>query len=120
MHDHGFTRREFVKWALAASAVTEFSRSFLPKLHAAIQEAVKEYPLIWNASPHDDRGTPRPIEQALIGASVKDPGNPFSLARIVRSFDPCIACAVHLVSPRRALLQTIPLTAWPCPGPAGA
>lgn len=47
MHDHGFTRREFVKWALAAGAVTEFSRSFLPKLHAAIQEAVKEYPLIW-------------------------------------------------------------------------
>ncbi len=77
-------------------------------------------PTTWNASPHDDRGTPGPIEQALIGASVKNPGNPFSLARIVRSFDPCIACAVHLVSPRRALLQTIPLTARPCPGPAGA
>jgi hydrogenase small subunit len=47
MHEYGFTRREFMKWALAATAITEFSESFLPKLRAAIQEAVKEYPLIW-------------------------------------------------------------------------
>lgn len=40
-------RREFAKWAAAAASLTEFSRAFLPKLGAAITEAVKEYPLIW-------------------------------------------------------------------------
>jgi hydrogenase large subunit len=62
-------------------------------------------PTAWNASPRDDRGQPGPIEQALAGAEVKDPSNPISVARIVRSFDPCIACAVHLMTPRGELLK---------------
>ncbi|PKH45448.1 iron hydrogenase, partial [Dehalococcoides mccartyi] len=33
------------------------------------------------------------------GTKVRDNDNPFELVRIVRSFDPCLACAVHLVSP---------------------
>jgi len=53
-------------------------------------------PTTWNASPADDAGVPGPIEQAMIGTTVEDTTNPFALARIVRSFDPCIACAVHL------------------------
>jgi hydrogenase large subunit len=61
-------------------------------------------PTTWNASPHDDRGRPGAIEQALIGAPVKDAANPFSVARIVRSFDPCLACAVHLMTPGGKLL----------------
>lgn len=44
---HGFGRREFLHWAAAATAMTEFSQTFLPKLSAALQEAVKEYPLVW-------------------------------------------------------------------------
>ncbi len=47
MRDHGFSRREFIQWAVAIGAVTEFSEAFLPKVAAAIQGAVKEYPLIW-------------------------------------------------------------------------
>ncbi len=62
-------------------------------------------PTTWNASPHDDKGQPGPIEQALVGAPVKDPANPFSVARIVRSFDPCIACAIHLLTPNGKLLN---------------
>ncbi len=64
-------------------------------------------PTTWNASPRDDAGRPGPIEQALVGTEVKDPSNPFSLARIVRSFDPCIACAVHVVTPSGRLLQKL-------------
>ncbi|HSL24470.1 MAG TPA: nickel-dependent hydrogenase large subunit [Vicinamibacterales bacterium] len=77
-------------------------------------------PTTWNASPHDDRGQPGAMEQALVGAPVKDSENPFAVARIVRSFDPCIACAVHLVTPKRTLLQEIPLAAgrW-LPHPTG-
>ncbi len=66
-------------------------------------------PTTWNASPHDTKGQPGPIEEALLGAPVDDGNNPFAVARIVRSFDPCIACAVHLVTPRGRLLAAVPL-----------
>jgi len=55
-------------------------------------------PTSWNASPKDDRDIPGPMEQTLIGTKIKDEENPFELVRIVRSFDPCLACAVHLIT----------------------
>lgn len=58
-------------------------------------------PTNWNASPRDDRGNMGPIEQALIGTPVADPENPIEVVRVVRSFDPCFACAIHLISPER-------------------
>ncbi len=57
-------------------------------------------PTTWNCSPRDDGGQPGACEQALEGTKVKDAENPFELVRIVRSFDPCIACAVHMVTPK--------------------
>jgi hydrogenase large subunit len=57
-------------------------------------------PTTWNISPMDDKGQHGPIEQALIGTKVKDEKNPFEVVRIVRSFDPCLACAVHCVTPK--------------------
>jgi len=57
-------------------------------------------PTAWNASPKDDRDQPGPIEQTLIGTKIRDEENPFEIVRIVRSFDPCLACAVHLVTAR--------------------
>jgi Ni,Fe-hydrogenase I large subunit len=52
-------------------------------------------PTTWNSSPRDDRGHPGPIEQSLVGTPVNDQDNPIEVTRVVRSFDPCIACAVH-------------------------
>ena len=52
-------------------------------------------PTTWNCSPRDDRGRPGPVEQALVGTPISDKNNPIEAARVVRSFDPCIACAVH-------------------------
>ncbi|MEW6742718.1 MAG: nickel-dependent hydrogenase large subunit [Planctomycetota bacterium] len=52
-------------------------------------------PTTWNCSPRDDRGQPGAVEQALVGTEIADPENPIEAARVVRSFDPCIACAVH-------------------------
>lgn len=52
-------------------------------------------PTTWNASPRDDEGQPGPIEQAIEGTKIKDKNNPFEIVRIVRSFDPCLACAIH-------------------------
>jgi len=63
-------------------------------------------PTTWNVSPRGADGAPGPIEQALTGAKVADEGNPFELVRIVRSFDPCLACAVHLMTPKGKDLGT--------------
>jgi len=52
-------------------------------------------PTTWNASPQDDNGNPGPIEQAIIGTKIRDKNNPCEIVRIVRSFDPCLACAIH-------------------------
>lgn len=57
-------------------------------------------PTTWNISPMDDKGNHGPIEQAIIGTKVKDESNPFEIVRIIRSFDPCLACSVHLVTPK--------------------
>jgi hydrogenase large subunit len=57
-------------------------------------------PTTWNGSPADGAGQPGPIEQSLLGTKVRDQANPFEIVRIVRSFDPCLACAVHLISAR--------------------
>jgi hydrogenase large subunit len=54
-------------------------------------------PTAWNASPKDDKEQPGAVEQAIIGTKVKDKENPFELVRIVRAFDPCLACSVHLL-----------------------
>ena len=54
-------------------------------------------PTTWNGGPKDEKGQHGPIEQALIGTKVKDPKNPFELARIARSYDPCLACSVHTI-----------------------
>lgn len=47
MRKYGFSRRQFMTWAAASGAGLAGSDAFLPKLQAAVQEAVKEYPLIW-------------------------------------------------------------------------
>jgi ferredoxin hydrogenase large subunit/hydrogenase large subunit len=52
-------------------------------------------PTTWNCSPRDDRDVPGAMEQALGGLTVADAANPIEAARVIRSFDPCLACAVH-------------------------
>jgi ferredoxin hydrogenase large subunit/hydrogenase large subunit len=52
-------------------------------------------PTTWNCSPRDDRGVPGTVEQSLVGLPIADAQNPIEAARVVRSFDPCLACAVH-------------------------
>ncbi|MBF0528626.1 MAG: nickel-dependent hydrogenase large subunit [Deltaproteobacteria bacterium] len=54
-------------------------------------------PTTWNASPKDTDGVRGPIEEALVGASVRDVNNPVELGHIVRSFDPCLVCTVHVI-----------------------
>lgn len=67
-------------------------------------EAIKNYqavvPSTWNAGPRDARGQRGPYEAALIKTPVADPDRPLELLRTIHSFDPCLACAVHVVDAR--------------------
>jgi hydrogenase large subunit len=57
-------------------------------------------PSTWNASPRCENGVRGQYEESLIGAPVPDPNNPVNIVRIIRSFDPCLACAVHIIDPQ--------------------
>ncbi|EXJ16094.1 Uptake hydrogenase large subunit [Imhoffiella purpurea] len=56
-------------------------------------------PSTWNAGPRDAGGQPGPYEAALQGHDLADVDQPLEILRTVHSFDPCIACAVHLTDP---------------------
>jgi [NiFe] hydrogenase large subunit len=56
-------------------------------------------PSTWNLCPRDAKGKPGPLEEALIGTPVADPKQPLEVLRTVHSFDPCIACGVHVIDP---------------------
>jgi [NiFe] hydrogenase large subunit len=57
-------------------------------------------PSTWNISPRDDNGVRGPMEQALIGCPVESIEKPVHALRTVHSFDPCVACAVHISEPK--------------------
>lgn len=57
-------------------------------------------PTTWNGSPRDANGQPGACEASLVGTEVADPEKPLEILRTIHSFDPCIACAVHLIEPR--------------------
>jgi hydrogenase large subunit len=56
-------------------------------------------PSTWNAGPRDAAGVEGPYEAALKGQTVLDPKQPLEILRTIHSFDPCLACAVHVVDP---------------------
>ena len=57
-------------------------------------------PSTWNAGPRDEKGQLGAYEASLIGTKVADPEQPLEIIRTIHSFDPCIACAVHVVDTR--------------------
>jgi len=67
-------------------------------------QAIKNYqavvPSTWNAGPRDQQGQPGPYEAALQdNHTLIDPKQPIEILRTIHSFDPCIACAVHVTDP---------------------
>jgi hydrogenase large subunit len=64
-------------------------------------------PSTWNASPRDAKGERSPYEASLIGTPVADPKLPLEILRTIHSFDPCLACAVHLYDDKGATLQRV-------------
>jgi len=56
-------------------------------------------PTTWNGSPRDGSGQRSAYEESLIGTPVAVVDQPLEILRTIHSFDPCVACAVHLYDP---------------------
>jgi hydrogenase large subunit len=67
--------------------------------------AIKNYqavvPTTWNAAPRNENDEKGPYEASLLGTPLADPDKPLEVLRTIHSFDPCLACAVHLVDPAK-------------------
>lgn len=79
--------------------LTEAPRGALGHWLIVDNHKIKSYqcivPTTWNCSPRDDQNQPGAVEKSLEGTLIEDPAQPIEAGRVVRSFDPCIACAVH-------------------------
>lgn len=62
-------------------------------------------PTTWNASPLDTAGQHGALEASLLGLEVPDADNPLPVVRVIHSFDPCLACAVHLLRPGKQMTE---------------
>ncbi|GHT12031.1 hydrogenase 2 large subunit [Bacteroidia bacterium] len=89
-------------WPKEAQGVglTEAPRGALAHFIKIKNNRVENYQLVvpstWNASPRDEKGQLSAYEASLIGTPVHDPKQPLEILRTIHSFDPCLACAVHL------------------------
>lgn len=90
------------QWADKAQGVglAEAPRGALAHFIVIENSRVKNYQLVvpstWNASPRDEKGIRSAYEASLAGTPVHDPKQPLEILRTIHSFDPCLACAVHL------------------------
>ncbi|MFH1137792.1 MAG: nickel-dependent hydrogenase large subunit [Pseudomonadota bacterium] len=95
---------EFPKGEVMGVGLTDVPRGALG--HWIVMEGgkIKNYqqvvPSTWNLGPRCENGKLGPVEEALIGTPVADPEKPLEILRTVHSFDPCIACAVHVIDPK--------------------
>ena len=64
-------------------------------------------PSTWNAGPRDAHERRGPYEEALLGTPVADAAQPLEILRTVHSFDPCMACGVHVVDRARRELARV-------------
>jgi hydrogenase large subunit len=64
-------------------------------------------PSTWNASPKDGNGQHGAYEAALLGTPMADPKQPVEILRTIHSFDPCLACASHVLGPDGRTLATV-------------
>lgn len=85
--------------------LTEAPRGSLGHWIKISNSKIERYQIVtpsnWNCSPRDDKDQPGPMEKTLIGTPVADPENPVEVMRVIRSYDPCLACSVHLIVPGR-------------------
>ena len=99
--------KTYASWTMPDSAkgcgLNDVARGSLGHWIRIENKKIKNYqyvvPSTWNLGPRCEKGKLGPVEEALIGTPVDDPKRPLEILRTVHSFDPCIACAVHVIDP---------------------
>ncbi len=98
-------------WPKMAKGVgcTEAPRGALAHWIVIGDQKIANYQLVvpstWNASPRDGKGQRSAYEASLIGTPVHDPQQPLEIIRTIHSFDPCLACAVHLYEDQKEIAR---------------
>ncbi|QIR15394.1 nickel-dependent hydrogenase large subunit [Shewanella aestuarii] len=72
--------------------------------NAKVENYQAVVPTTWNAGPVDANGKMGPYEASLIGLQLEDPTKPLEVIRIIHSFDPCMACSVHVMDYKKQTL----------------
>jgi hydrogenase large subunit len=100
-------------WPTSAKGVgmSEAPRGALAHWIVIQDKKIANYQLVvpstWNASPRDAAGQRSAYESSLIGTPVADVERPLEIIRTIHSFDPCLACAVHLYDPQGRTLNRV-------------
>ncbi len=96
-----FNKPVFPKGEIAGVGFHEAPRGVLSHWVVINDGKIKNYqcvvPSTWNAAPRNEKDVPGAYEACLIGNPIADPEKPLEVLRTVHSFDPCIACAIHVV-----------------------
>ncbi|WP_460596889.1 nickel-dependent hydrogenase large subunit [Geomonas sp. Red276] len=96
-----FNRPEFPKGEIRGVGMHEAPRGVLSHWVVIEDGKIKNYqavvPSTWNASPRNSKDQPGPYEASLKGTPIAQAEKPLEVLRTVHSFDPCLACAIHLV-----------------------
>ncbi len=99
-----FNAPTFPKTELMGFGFHEAPRGMLSHWVVIDGGKIKNYqavvPTTWNAAPRNEQDAPGPYEASLVGTPIADAEKPLEVLRTLHSFDPCLACAVHLVDSR--------------------
>jgi hydrogenase large subunit len=100
-----FAKPVFPEGEISGFGFHEAPRGILSHWVVIANGVIKNYqavvPTTWNAAPRNEDDQRGPYEASLIGTPLADPERPLEVLRTIHSFDPCLACAVHLVDPQR-------------------
>jgi len=95
-----FNKPVFPKGEIAGVGFHEAPRGALSHWVVIDDGKIKNYqcvvPSTWNACPRNENDEPGPYEASLLDNPIADPERPLEVLRTVHSFDPCIACAIHV------------------------
>jgi hydrogenase large subunit len=105
-----FEKPVFPDGEIAGFGFHEAPRGMLSHWVVIDKGVIKNYqavvPTTWNAAPRNEDDQLGPYESSLLGTPLADPEQPLEVLRTIHSFDPCLACAVHLIDPsRRDIIQ---------------
>jgi hydrogenase large subunit len=96
-----YNKPVFPKGEISGVGFHEAPRGVLSHWVVIDDGKIKNYqavvPTTWNAAPRNEGDVPGPYEASLLNNPVADPERPLEVLRTVHSFDPCLACAVHVL-----------------------